>query len=175
MRQPKRDRSGAEGIPRSAAGATRGSEGNPAKRQRRDVGEPKPNNENERLAIQFFTTLSAGDLEGVRALLHEEATWKTMVKDIPGAGVHAGRTGIVDKFLLPIRGMFKPGNPKLLVDTIASNGPLVISETRGEGVFANGREYANNYCWAFEMKDGKVFAIREYMDSLYVSRVTADL
>jgi ketosteroid isomerase-like protein len=148
------------------------SEGNPTKRQRRDAGQPKPNNENERLALQFFTTLSSGDLEGVRALLHEEATWKTMVKDIPGAGTHVGRSGIVDKFLMPIRGMFKPGDPKMLIDTIASNGPLVISETRGYGTFANGREYANNYCWAFEMKDGKVFAIREYMDSLYVSRVT---
>ena len=132
---------------------------------------PEPNNENERLVIQFFTTLSSGDLEGVRALLHEEATWKPMVKDIPGAGVHVGPSGIVDKFLMPIRGMFRPGDPKVLIDTIAFNGPLVICETRGQGATADGRPYANNYCWAFEMKDGKVFAIREYMDSLYVSRL----
>jgi hypothetical protein len=133
---------------------------------------PTPNNENERLAIEFLTTLSSGDLEGVRALLHEEATWKTMVNDIPGAGLHVGPSGIVDQFLRPIRGMFKPGDPKALIDTIASNGPLVISETRGRGEFADGRPYANNYCWAFEIKAGKIFAIREYMDSLYVSRLT---
>jgi uncharacterized protein len=133
--------------------------------------QPEPNNENERLAIQFFTTLSSGDLEGVRALLHEEATWKPMVKDIPGAGVHVGPCGIVDEFLMPIRGMFRPGDPKVLIDTVASNGPLVICETRGQGALADGRPYANSYCWAFEMKDGKVFAIREYMDSLYISRL----
>lgn len=133
--------------------------------------QPTPNNENERLAIQFFTTLSSGDLEGVRALLHEEATWKPMVRDIPGAGVHVGPAGIVDKFLMPIRGMFRPGDPQVLIDTIASNGTLVICETRGEGMTADGRPYNNNYCWAFEMKDGKVFAIREYMDSLYISRL----
>jgi uncharacterized protein len=75
---------------------------------------PEPNNENERLALQFFTTLSSGDLEGVRALLHEDATWKTMVKDIPGAGTHVGPSGIVDKFLMPIRGMFRPGRRKAL-------------------------------------------------------------
>jgi ketosteroid isomerase-like protein len=115
--------------------------------------------------------LSSGDLEGVRALLHEEATWKPMVKDIPGAGVHVGPSGIVDKFLMPIRGMFRPGDPKVLIDTVASNGSLVICETRGQGALADGRPYANSYCWAFEMKDGKVFAIREYMDSLYVSRL----
>lgn len=132
---------------------------------------PEPNNENERLAVQFLATLSSGDLEGVRALLHENATWKTMVEDIPGAGTHVGPAGIVDKFLMPIRGMFRPGDPKILIDTIASNGPLVIAETHGQGVLADGRPYANLYCWAFEMRDGKVFAIREYMDSLYVSRL----
>jgi ketosteroid isomerase-like protein len=132
---------------------------------------PEPRNENERLAVQFLTTLSSGDLEGVRALLHENATWKTMVNDIPGAGTHIGPSGIVDEFLTPIRGMFRPGDPKVLIDTIASNGPLVIIETRGAGVMADGRSYANLYCWAFETKDGKIFAIREYMDSLYVSRL----
>jgi uncharacterized protein len=132
---------------------------------------PKPDNENERLTIEFFTTLSSGNLEGVRALLHEDATWTPMVKDIPGAGRHVGRSGIVDQFLMPIRGMFRPGDPKILIDTIVSKGPLVITETRGEGALADGRPYENRYCWAFEIKDGKVFAIREYMDSLYIMRL----
>ena len=133
--------------------------------------QPKPSNENERLTVEFFATLGSGDLEAVRALLHEDATWKTMVNDIPGAGTHVGRAGIVDQFLAPIRGMFRPGDPKILVDTIASNGPLVITETRGQGVLADGRPYNNLYAWAFEIRDGKVFAIREYMDSLYVMRL----
>ena len=133
--------------------------------------QPRPSNENERLTIEFFTTLSTGNLEAVRALLHEDATWTPMVRDIPGAGVHVGRSGIVDKFLTPVRGMFRPGDPKVLVDTIASNGPLVITETRGEGKLADGRPYENRYAWALEIKDGKVFAIREYMDSLYVMRL----
>jgi ketosteroid isomerase-like protein len=33
----------------------------------------------------------------------------------------------------------------------------------------NGKEYSNLYCWLVEVKDGKIFAIREYMDSFYVS------
>ncbi len=95
--------------------------------------QPTPNNENERLVIQFFATLGSGDLEGVRAMLHTDATWKPMVKDIPGAGIHVGPAGIVDEFLMPIRGLFKPGDPKVLIDTIASNGPLVISEDPRRG------------------------------------------
>lgn len=125
-------------------------------------------NDNERLVLRFFEVLSAGDLEGVRALLHEEVTWKPQIRDVPGAGIHRGKKGIVDDFLRPIRGLFKPGDPKVIVDTIASKGSLVIAEARGIGKIADGRVYDNLYAWAFDLKDGKVYAIREYMDSHYV-------
>jgi len=125
-------------------------------------------NDNERLVLHFFEVLSAGDLEAVRALLHEEVTWKPQIRDVPGAGIHRGKKGIVDDFLRPIRGMFKPGDPKVIVDTLASKGNLVIAEARGVGKTADGRAYDNLYAWAFDLADGKVFAIREYMDSHYV-------
>jgi ketosteroid isomerase-like protein len=121
------------------------------------------NNENERLVIRFFETLGTGNLEAIRAALHEEATWTPMVS----------RKGIVDEFLAPVRGLFKPGDPKVYMKTITSNGPLVMTETHGLGVLADGRPYENHYAWAVEIKDGKIFAIREYMDSLYVAGLFA--
>lgn len=127
-----------------------------------------PENDNERLVLHFFDILSAGDLEGVRNLLHEDAVWIPQIRDVPGAGAHRGRKGIVDDFLRPIRGLFKPGDPKVIVDTLASKGNLVIAEARGTGTIADGRRYDNHYAWAFELKDGKVNVIREYMDSHYV-------
>jgi hypothetical protein len=128
----------------------------------------KADNDNERLVLRFFEVLSAGDLEAVRDLLHEEVTWKPQIRDVPGAGVHRGKKGIVDDFLRPIRGLFRPGDPKVIVDTIASKGSLVIAEARGIGKIADGRDYDNLYSWAFDLKDGKILAIREYMDSHYV-------
>jgi len=125
-------------------------------------------NDNERLVLRFFEVLSAGDLEAVRNLLHEEAVWIPQIRDVPGAGVHRGRKGIVDDFLRPVRGLFRPGDPKVIVDTIASKGNLVIVESRGTGKTADGRSYDNLYAWAFELKDGRVHVIREYMDSHYV-------
>lgn len=128
-------------------------------------------NENERLVLKFFETLSSGDLLRLRELFHEEATWTAMVRGIPGEGVHRGKEGIIDRFLAPVRGQFRPGDPKVLPDTIASKGALVLIETRGLGHLADGRPYENRYAWAVEVRDGKVFAVREYMDSLYVSRL----
>ncbi len=131
-------------------------------------------NENERVVIDFFATLATGNLDAIRQALHEEATWLPMVRGVPGAGKHVGRKGIVDEFLAPVRGLFKPGDPKVHMKTIASNGPLVLTETYGTGTLADGRPYENHYCWAVEVKDGKIFAIREYMDSLYVAGLFAN-
>jgi uncharacterized protein len=124
--------------------------------------------ESERLVLQFFATLSTGNLEAVRALLHEEATWTPQVRAVPGAGVHKGRRGIVDEFLQPVRGLFRPGDPKVIIDSVGSKGSLVFVESHSDGNLADGRPYENLYAWAVEVRDGKIFAIREYFDSHYV-------
>lgn len=124
--------------------------------------------ESENLVVRFFATLSAGDLEGVRGMLHDEATWKPQMRSVPGAGIHRGPGGIVDDFLTPIRGLFRPGDPKIIVDTIVSRGSFVMVESHSGGCLADGRPYENLYAWAVEVRDGKIYALREYFDSHYV-------
>lgn len=126
---------------------------------------------NEQIVRDFFATLSTGDLEKIRATLHMEASWLPMVKGVPGAGVHEPRDVIVDEFLAPVRGIFEDGDPKTVVDNIFAKGNLVCAETRGMGKLRNGNTYNNQYCWVIEVKDGLVWKIREYMDSLYVMSV----
>jgi len=125
-------------------------------------------NANERMVLDFFATLSAGNLEGLRVFLHPQATWTAQVRGVPGAGTHAGHQGIIDEFLAPVRGLFVPGDPKVLVDTLVSSGPLVMAETRGVGRLKDGRPYSNLYAWAIEIADGRLKALREYMDSHYI-------
>jgi uncharacterized protein len=124
---------------------------------------------NEQIVRNFFDTQSSGNLEKLRLLLDEEATWTVMATGIPGAGEKKGRTAIIDEFLSPIRGMFVPGDPKIYVDRIIAQGPLVAAEARGVGRFENGKEYSNRYAFVLEIKGDKVLALREYMDSYYVS------
>jgi ketosteroid isomerase-like protein len=127
--------------------------------------------DSERLVLRFLETLSAGDLESVRLMLHEEATWKPQMGSVPGAGIHRGPSGIVDDFLRPIRALFRPGDPKIIVDTIVSKGPLVMLESHSHGCLADGRPYENLYAWAVEVRDGKIHALREYFDSHYVMQL----
>ena len=128
-------------------------------------------NEYERLYLEFFTTLSSGDLEKIRAAFHDEAIWQVQVKGILGEGTHRGKKAIIDEFLAPVRGMFKPGDPKVTVVSMASKGPYVIGECVSAGRFVDDRPYENLYCFALEFKDGKVHVLREYMDSFYVAKL----
>ena len=57
------------------------------------------------------------------------------------------------------------------VTSVASQGSLVIGEAEGRGTFADGRAYENLYVFAVEIKDGKVYRLREYMDSFYVAKL----
>ena len=128
-------------------------------------------NEFERLYLEFFATLSTGDLERIRATFHEDAVWQVQVKGILGEGSHRGRNAIVDEFLAPVRGLFKPGDPKVTVMSMASRGSYVIGECVSRGTFADERPYENLYVFALEFKDGKVHVLREYMDSFYVAKL----
>lgn len=126
---------------------------------------------NESLVQQFFETLGSGDLEALRPLLHPDASWIPMVKNVPGAGVHAPRDTIIDEFLAPVRGIFEDGDPKVIIKNIFAKGSVVCAETKGEGQLRNGNTYDNQYCWVIEIKDDLIFIIREYMDSHYVMSV----
>ncbi|MDR3720199.1 MAG: nuclear transport factor 2 family protein [Candidatus Acidoferrales bacterium] len=124
---------------------------------------------NEKIVRHFFDTLSSADLEKLRPLLHEDAVWGTMATGIQSAGDKHGRKEIIDDFLGPIRGIFEPGDPKVLIQNLVLQGPYAAVEAKGLGKFKNGKDYNNRYAFFLEIKDDKVIALREYMDSYYVS------
>jgi ketosteroid isomerase-like protein len=131
------------------------------------------NAQSESVVRKFFELLNAEDLEGVRALLTEDAAWLPQARDMPGAGEYRGRNVIVDDFLKPIRGLFAKGSPSNRILSMASNGPLVLVETHGTGHLQDGRPYDNRYAWAFEVRSSQIAAIREYLDSYYIVRLFA--
>lgn len=131
---------------------------------------PQARNANEQLVIDFFATLSTGDLARVRTFFDDDTTWAPMVKDVPGAGEHQGNA-ICDEFLGPVRGLFKAGDPKVHVDSLVSSDNMVMCETRGIGTLADGRPYENQYAWAIQIDGRRIKRIREYFDSHYVVRL----
>jgi hypothetical protein len=95
-------------------------------RRRSAMGELEEGN--EKLVRTFFETLSTGDLERVRPMLHEDATWTVVATGIPRAGEKKGRKAIIDEFLAPVRGIFEDGDPKVSFVNLVSKGRLVAAE-----------------------------------------------
>lgn len=126
---------------------------------------------NEQFVRKFFKVLSTGDLEKLRPMFHKNAVWKVMATGIPGAGQTEGRDNIIDNFLGPIRGTFVPGDPKVKISALISDGPVVLAEAHGTGTLKNGKKYDNMYAFVLKVKDGQIIALREYMDSHHVTTI----
>jgi uncharacterized protein len=126
---------------------------------------------NEDLVVEFFATLSTGDLEALRKLIHPDGSWEVMSTAVPGAGLTSGGDAVIDKFLKPVRGMFEPGDPKIHVKRMFGSGDLVAAETEAIGELSNGNHYHNRYAWVIEIKDDKVCHLHEYMDTAYIMSV----
>jgi ketosteroid isomerase-like protein len=126
---------------------------------------------NVQLVRQFFATLSTGDLEALRPLLHPQGSWEVMATTVPGAGRTNGGDAVIDQFLAPVRGLFAPGDPKVEVKRAFSVGDLVCAETEATGELTNGNHYHNRYAWVIEIRDDVVCHLREYMDTAYIESV----
>jgi ketosteroid isomerase-like protein len=88
---------------------------------------------------------------------------------VPGSGPHRGRREIIDDFLTPLRdSLFEPGTVSGGVDTLISKGGLVAAESQASARLKNGKSYHNRYVFVFEIRDGSIAAVREYMDSHYI-------
>ena len=134
---------------------------------------PGRDGRNEQLVREFFATLSSGDLEALRGLIHPEGSWEVMATTVPGAGRTDGRDAMIDEFLAPVRGLFAAGDPKIEVKRTFSAGNMVCAETEAVGELANGNHYHNRYAWVIEIRDDTVCHLREYMDTAYIDSVVS--
>lgn len=49
--------------------------------------------------------------------------------------------------------------------SVVAEGDVVVVEERMRATLASGRPYDNDYCFVFEVQDGRIHRVREYMDT----------
>ncbi len=59
------------------------------------------------------------------------------------------------------------------VRRIYGDGDTVIIEMTNRGKLGNGKDYENEYCFVFEVENGKVRRVREYVDTQKVVTLTS--
>jgi uncharacterized protein len=119
---------------------------------------------------RYLDALVAGDLDAIAASFAEDATW-SLHGDLPLAGTKHGREEIM-RFLVGAGALYRPGTQSFTFGEITAEADRAVLEWHVQGVAsATGRPYDNAYCGVFVIGDGRIAAVREYLDTLHAADV----
>jgi len=118
---------------------------------------------NKSIVRDFLTVFSSGDVPGIIDRLHDEGTWWV-------SGRMEGLSGTYTKdqmrtLLDGITGVYKGGALRITPSHMIAEGQLVAVEAESYAELQNGRVYNNFYHFLFEIADGKIKRVKEYMDT----------
>jgi hypothetical protein len=120
--------------------------------------------QNKAIAERFFELFSASDIDGVLALMTDDATWRIPGKKelTPTAGEYS-KERIGRLFRRMIDNL--SGGLRMSVVSSISEGDRVAVEATSAGDLKNGRRYRQEYHLVMEFRDGRISAVREYLDT----------
>jgi len=123
--------------------------------------------QNKKTVLGFLEAVSKGNYDKVLNSLAEDATcW--VAGSLPASGTYTKEK--MPEFFNTL-GLIFPKGLNLIVDHLIAEGDYVAVEGHSHAEIAKGKIYQNKYHWFYEVKDGKIRAIREYMDTLYAKEL----
>ena len=119
---------------------------------------------NRAIAQRFFELFSASDIDGALALMTEDATWRIPGKKelSPTAGLYT-KERIARLFRRMLDGLVAA--LQMTVMSSLAEGERVALEVTSSGDLKNGRLYRQEYHSLMEFREGKICAVREYLDT----------
>jgi hypothetical protein len=87
-----------------------------------------------------------------------------------------GRRSIFDDYFAVDKGLFTTGMSSydLKLRGFVSAGDHVVVEMTHRSTGLNGKPYLTDHCLVFDVRDGLIQAVREYIDSLYLKEQMID-
>jgi ketosteroid isomerase-like protein len=123
--------------------------------------------ENKALVREYFRRMQAGEAT-VADLMADDVTWWVPQSSELG-GEHRGKAAVlalmgkgVDLYQLPLT---------VVIEEIVAERDQVCVQLVVEAKTASGRPYRNDYHFAFRVRDGRIAAVREYVDTKYASEL----
>jgi ketosteroid isomerase-like protein len=122
------------------------------------------------VAEELFARLSAGDVAGALATMSDDVTWLIPGRRelTPSAGSYDKRR--LEKLFKAMLGELK-GGLKMTVTGVVAEGDKVALEAESRGELRNGRVYSQQYHFLIEFRDGRIRAVREYLDTQHAHAV----
>src|SRR5436190_15127347 len=134
------------------------------------MGIPMTVDRNKAAAQEFFDRFSASDIEGALALMTDDATWLIPGKPqrMPTAGLYTKER--IRKLFCTMLKQLESGL-QLTVKSMVAEGERVALEAESSGDLKNGRRYRQQYHFLIEFRDGRISAVREYLDTQHAHDV----
>src|SRR6202790_2899938 len=125
--------------------------------------------QNKEMVKATWTAFAKGDLKAAFGNMADNVSWL-----IPGnisgvSGVKRGKDDIL-KFMGSIGSKLPEGMHSEITRAYA-DGDTVILELTNKAKVSNGKSYENEYCFVFEIENGKIRRIREYTDTLKAKEI----
>ncbi len=128
---------------------------------------------NKQLVLDFWRYFSQGDTSGITELMTDDATFTVIGR--PGGFEGIGEKSRQD--LVDTMGWIKKVMPNGLVYSIKgmiAEGNKVAAEGESYGVTTNGKAYRGIYHFLFEIENGKIKTVREYLETMHAQQILID-
>ena len=127
--------------------------------------------ENRQLIEKYYEALSAGDFE-LLASLHTDDVVFNLVGNTPVSGRFVGKDICFGEVVAQVVGSLQPETIKFGVKwrIMAVDDKCVVGLMQGGGMGVNGEEYAQTYCQVFSIREGKIFELHEFFDTVMVEK-----
>lgn len=125
--------------------------------------------DNKRAIEDYFAKVSAGSPE-IPGLLTDDVTW-WVPQSSPLGGTYAGRDAVL--------GLMGQGTDlydlsvpmQMEIQQMVAEGDTVCVQLVIRARTARGADYENHYHFVFRLRDGRICAVKEYVDTLYAQRM----
>jgi uncharacterized protein len=134
--------------------------------------------DSKQTVMALYGAYATGDADQIAGLLHDDAVWTAPAGNATQVALGLGRPedagpprGANDLDREAIVAFMAYNFPRFFRNagnefrTVAAEGNVVVVEHRLSATLPNGKSYLNDYCFVYEVHDGKVWRIREYMDT----------
>jgi ketosteroid isomerase-like protein len=113
---------------------------------------------------RYFAALQNRD--DITGYFAEHASW-TLAGRLPLSGTYEGREAILNDFFGQVGTLYEPGSVQLTLRSLTAEDERVALEWTSRARTASGEPYENQCAALFTLADGRITAVREYMDTDY--------
>jgi uncharacterized protein len=121
------------------------------------------------VVLAAWQALASRDPQRIAAIFAKDAEWLAPQGNATAVALNStshmvGREQISQSFGSDIWKLFTT-DVKVEFRGVYADGDVVIVEERMQATLANGNAYDNDYCFVFEVENGLIRRVREYMDT----------